>query len=68
MIEANSYAHLVELKKTFRSADYVKPYTVFNISGNKYRLAALVDYSIQTVSIQYILTHEDYDEQRWRAE
>jgi len=29
-MEANSFKHLAELKRTFRSADYVKPNTVFN--------------------------------------
>lgn len=67
VIEANSFKHLVELKKTFRSADYVRPHTVFNISGSKYRLVALVDYALQTVSVEYVLTHEEYDEQRWKA-
>ena len=67
MIETNSFKHLVELLKTFGSADYVKPYTVFDISGNKHRLVALVDYGLQTVSVEHVLTHEVYDEQRWKA-
>lgn len=67
VIEANRFKHLVDLKATFRSADYVKPYTVFNISGNKYRLVALVDYALQTMSVEYVLTHEEYDERGWRA-
>ena len=67
MIEANSFKHLVELLKTFGSADYVKPYTVFDISGNKHRFVALVDYGLQTVSVEHVLTHEEYDEQRWKA-
>jgi mRNA interferase HigB len=66
-MEGNRFGHLAEMKKTFGSADYVRPYTVFNISGNKYRLVALVDYEVQTVSIEHVLTHEEYDEQRWKA-
>ncbi|HSE86741.1 MAG TPA: type II toxin-antitoxin system HigB family toxin [Candidatus Binatia bacterium] len=57
---------LVELKKTFGSADQVKPHMVFNISGNKYRLIAIVDYALQSVSIERVLTHAEYDEGRWR--
>ena len=67
MIETNSFKHLVELLKTFGSADYVKPYTVFNVAGIKYRLVALVDYELQTVSVDHVLKHEEYDEQRWKA-
>ena len=65
-MESNSFNHFVELKKTFGSADQVKPYTVFNISGNKYRLIAVVDYALQSVSIECVLTHSEYDEGRWR--
>ncbi len=67
VMEANRFRHLVEMKKTFGSADYVRPYTVFNISGNKYRLAALVDYELQIVSVAHVLTHEEYDEKRWKT-
>ncbi|MBZ0170379.1 mRNA interferase HigB [Candidatus Methylomirabilis lanthanidiphila] len=64
--ESNSFKHFVDLKKTFGSADQVKPHTVFDISGNKYRLIAVVDYTIQSVSIECVLTHAVYDEGRWR--
>jgi mRNA interferase HigB len=65
-MESNSFKHFVELKKTFGSADQVKPHTVFDISGNKYRLIAVVDYALQSVSIECVLTHAEYDEGRWR--
>jgi mRNA interferase HigB len=65
-MESNSFKHFVELKKTFGSADQVKPYTVFDISGNKYRLIAVVNYALQSVSIECVLTHAQYDEGRWR--
>ncbi|HEY7319128.1 MAG TPA: type II toxin-antitoxin system HigB family toxin [Candidatus Binatia bacterium] len=66
IMESNSFKHFVELKKTFGSADQVKPHTVFDISGNKYRLIAVVDYALQSVSIERVLTHAEYDEGRWR--
>ena len=66
LIESNCFNHFVELKKTFGSADQVRPHTVFNISGNKYRLVAIVDYALQSVSIECVLTHSEYDEGRWR--
>jgi mRNA interferase HigB len=60
------FKHFVELKKTFGSADQGKSHTVFNISGNKYRLIAVVDYVLQSVAIACVLTHAEYDEGRWR--
>jgi mRNA interferase HigB len=65
-MESNSFKHFVELKKTFGSADQGKPHTVFDISRNKYRLIAVVDYVFQSVSIECVLTHAEYGEGRWR--
>ena len=62
----NSYKHYNELKQTFGSADYVKPYTVFNISGNKYRLISLIAYATTTVGVENVLTHAEYDKGKWR--
>lgn len=65
-IEVNSFKHFADLKRTFGSADQVKPYTVFDISGNKYRLIAIADCAPQSVAVEYVLTHAEYDEGRWR--
>ncbi len=67
VVEANDFRQFAELKETFASADYVRPYTLFNISGNKYRLVALVDYGLRMVSVEAVVKHEEYDEQSWRA-
>lgn len=68
VIEANTFKHLVDLKRTFRTADYVRPYTVFDISGDRYRLVAIVDYGLEIVTVTHVMTHSEYDEQKWRAE
>ena len=65
-IEANHFKHLSELRQTFGSADYVRPYTIFDISGNKYRLIALVNYQMGMILVQQILTHSEYDRGKWR--
>ncbi len=65
-IGANDFRHFVELRKIFAAADQVRPYTVFNISGNKYRIIALVHYQLQTVAVQEILTHKNYEKGKWK--
>lgn len=61
-------ANFTELRQIFPSADQVKNLTVFNISGNKYRLIALVDYTYQKVFIRHILTHAEYDTDNWKKD
>lgn len=61
VIQNNAYQSLARLKETFSSVDYDKPYTIFNIGGNKYRLMAIVDYTIQVVLIYQVMTHAEYD-------
>ena len=55
-----------ELKQHFSSADYVDGYVVFNISGNKYRLIAAVHFNRKKIYIRNILTHSEYDRNKWR--
>ena len=54
------WQNLVELRQ-IPSSDQVGNFTVFNISGNNYRLITLVDYKCQKVFIRHILTHAEYD-------
>lgn len=55
-----------ELKQVYPNADFVGRRTVFNISGNKYRLISRVNYQTQRVFVLYILTHAEYDRGAWK--
>ncbi|MFB2898505.1 type II toxin-antitoxin system HigB family toxin [Aerosakkonemataceae cyanobacterium BLCC-F50] len=55
-----------DLRQVFPSADLVGKLTVFNISGNNYRLIALVDYKYKKVFIRNVLTHAEYDTDNWK--
>jgi mRNA interferase HigB len=60
-IKSTNYSSYKELKLTFRSVDYVShQYTIFDISGNKYRLITEIDYSASVVNIKRIWTHAEY--------
>lgn len=65
-MEQNGFKHFAHLRQVFRAADYVAPYTVFNIAGNKYRLIAVIYYPLQAVSVETVLTHAEYDRGNWR--
>jgi mRNA interferase HigB len=52
-----------EIKRTFNSADYVAPYTVFDVGGNNFRVIAVIHYNRQKLYIREVFTHVEYD--RW---
>jgi mRNA interferase HigB len=55
-----------ELKTFFASANQVDKFTVFNIGGNKVRLIAAIHYNCQRVYIRHVLTHSEYDKNKWK--
>jgi mRNA interferase HigB len=63
VIEGTPFMHVVNLREAFPSADFVTPYTIFNIAGNHFRLVAMVAYTAGVLTIEEIMTHEEYD--RW---
>lgn len=65
-----AWTNLVELRKTYPSADQVGRLTVFNIGGNNYRLITKVSYALGltsgTIYIRSVLTHAEYDKEGWK--
>lgn len=59
---------IVELRKTFPTADHVDGKTVFNVGGNKVRTITEIQYGIALVIITHVLTHTDYDRDKWKEE
>ena len=60
-IESATWRNPGDLKAMFAPASFVGDRTVFNVGGNKYRIAAFVHYRKQIVFIKNIGTHEEYD-------
>ena len=60
------WTHLVDVRKTFPHADAVGEFTVFNIGGNKYRLATAINYRTGKVFIRRVLTHQEYSREDWK--
>jgi mRNA interferase HigB len=54
-------ADFAALKTVFNSVDWVAGHVVFNVGGNKFRIIADVIFRAQTVFIQHVYTHEEYD-------
>ena len=61
-----AWRSLVDVQRTFPHADQVGRRTVFNIGGNNYRLIARVSYLTQQVFVLAILTHAEYNKEKWK--
>ncbi|MBK8534181.1 MAG: type II toxin-antitoxin system HigB family toxin [Candidatus Competibacteraceae bacterium] len=66
LVKQNNFTSFSELRLMFPNADQVGKLTVFNVGGNKVRLVAAVHYNRRKVYIRAVLTHSDYDQNRWR--
>ena len=64
--ERREWANPNQMKESFGNASLVKPWTVFNIGGNKYRMITQIDYQSGAIFIDRILTHRDYDKGDWK--
>lgn len=64
------WRRLEDVRRTYSHADGVpvndRVYTVFNISGNRFRLVTEIFYEDQTILVRHILTHQEYDKGAWK--
>ena len=66
VLSAGEFAEFSALKKVFGSADYLAPFTIFDVGGNRFRVIAHVKYKGQRAYIRHVFTHAEYD--RWSYE
>lgn len=64
--EKADWSHIVEVRQAYPHADAVGRFTVFNISGNKYRLITFIHYNRRRIYVREVLTHDEYDRDRWK--
>jgi len=65
IVKRNYFGNFGELRKTFPSVDKVGAAYIFNIAGNKLRLVAHIHFQPQRLYIREILTHKEYDVNKW---
>ena len=64
--EKADWADFPGVRNTFRAADRMCDCVVFDVGGNKYRIIAKIDYKYKIVFIRFVLTHREYDENKWK--
>lgn len=66
--KCEEFKMFLDIKKLFPGADLVGNFVVFNIAGNKYRLIAFIRYKIKRLFIRCIVTHKEYDKDKWKED
>ncbi len=61
-----SWQNLADVRSVYPHADFVDPYTVFNIKGNRYRLIVKIEFKWQIIFIKQLLTHSEYTRSKWK--
>jgi mRNA interferase HigB len=65
-IKQVDWQNLIDVQKTFSSAEAVGNFTVINIKGNKYRLILNINYKKKLIFFKYFLTHAEYSKDKWK--
>jgi len=65
IMQRTEFRSFAELRATFPSADMIDDLIIFNIGGNKYRLIAAIHFNRGRVYIRHVVTHQEYDRNRW---
>jgi mRNA interferase HigB len=67
--ETTDWSTWADVKLTFGSASTVGNCTIFNIAGNKYRLATRIIYAKHRVYVLRVMSHREYDDQKkWQSD
>ncbi|MBM3273175.1 type II toxin-antitoxin system HigB family toxin [Candidatus Kaiserbacteria bacterium] len=57
--EHSRFTDLADLKRSFGTADYVPPYTVFDVGGNNFRVVVIVRYRGGKMFVRWVMTHRE---------
>jgi mRNA interferase HigB len=66
IVKKAEWQSLNDVQKTYRDAEAVGNFTVFNIKGNDYRLIVGINYETKKVHYKYLLTHAEYNKDKWK--
>jgi mRNA interferase HigB len=64
-VEAADWDKFADVKAVFGSVDQVGNCLVFDIGNNRYRLIARIIYPKRRVYVLKVMTHKEYDKQKW---
>ena len=66
LVRTATFENFAALRRAFPGVDKVGRYFVFNVAGNHLRIVAAVHFNRRKVYIREILTHTEYDDEKWK--
>ena len=66
IVKKASWDNPADVKQTWFNSDIVGEVVVFDIAHNRCRLIAFIGYRIKAVFVIAVLSHADYDEEKWK--
>lgn len=67
-VSKENWNNFDDVKKTLQATDSYQDCVIFDIGGNNFRLIAQIEYALQQVSVKAILTHPEYDRDKWKKD
>ncbi len=65
IVRQANWTNFFDIRQTFNHADTYKNCVIFDVGGNKFRIIVKVAYRTHIVFIRSVLTHAEYDENKW---
>lgn len=67
ILEEADCSNPIQIKQIFGvNVDFVGKQTVLDVGGNKVRVITKIQYGIKLVLITHVLTHKEYDQEKWK--
>jgi mRNA interferase HigB len=66
VVRRAEWTNFADVRRTFNTADQVGRFVVFDIGGNKYWLIAAIHFNRGKVFVRHVLTHSEYDADKWK--
>ncbi len=67
-VEAANWRKWADVRQTYARASKTGLCVVFDVQGGSFRVIARIDYEFQAVSVLHVLTHQQYDQGKWKDE
>ncbi len=68
LVSHADWRNFSDVRRDYPHADQVGKLTVFNVGGNKARLAVVISFNKGKVYVHRVMTHKEYDRGDWKNE